>query len=224
MAKKAKRKPNGRAARATVDQVRDRERQDLQRAIRHQKKIRSLNRQLSTAIRSADRRCSSYTTYSSIIPSSCARSSRTAAAPARRRALRNALRAVTDPMVDAPGFARHRRLSGRDVRRHYLAVVDAGGVAMVTSVFSPQALEKAVADALPADARPGEHVIVGRSISTARRSSPASNSRTAGSSRASRITTGTATTRSARRCCSDGDQELDVFIVNGKNMTGSSTG
>lgn len=32
---------------------------------------------------------------------------------------------------------------------------------MVASVFSPQALEKAVADALPADARPGEHVIVG---------------------------------------------------------------
>jgi hypothetical protein len=54
MAKKAKRKPNGHAARATVDQVRDRERQDLQRAIRHQKKIRSLNRQLSSAIRSAD--------------------------------------------------------------------------------------------------------------------------------------------------------------------------
>lgn len=55
MAKKAKRKPNGHAARATVDQVRDRERQDLQRAIRHQKKIRALNRQLSSAVRAADR-------------------------------------------------------------------------------------------------------------------------------------------------------------------------
>lgn len=55
MAKKAKRKSNGHAARTAVDQARDRERQYLQRAVRHQKKLRALNRQLTSAIQAADR-------------------------------------------------------------------------------------------------------------------------------------------------------------------------
>lgn len=64
-------------------------------------------------------------------------------------------------MVDAPGSVRHRWSPWRDVHRRCLAVVDAGGIAIVATMFTQEALAKVVAETLPPDPRPGEKVVVG---------------------------------------------------------------